>query len=124
MTRKHVLALLKSFMAQKDVDLQNAVLLLGGSAALMRLQRFRRSMSDKNAKFRKQKHELNWLCDLLSLENVADIDREESGYFAEIDPADDAVWMICGLTESVQDLLDRFESISDANDEEQGEVAA
>ena len=124
MTRKHLLALLKSFMAQNDVDLQNAVLLLGGSAALMRLQRFRRIMADKNAKFAKQKRELNWLCDLLSLENVADIDREESGCFAEIDPDDDAVWMICELTESVQDLLDRFESISDANDEEQGEVAA
>ncbi len=124
MTRKHLIALLKSFMAQNDVDLQNAVLLLGGSAALMRLQRFRRSMSDTNAKFAKQKRELYWLCDLLNLENVADIDRDESGYFAEIDPADDAVWMICGLTEAAQDLLERFEAVSDARDTEQGEVAA
>ncbi len=124
MTRKHVRALLKSFMAQNDVDLQNAVLLLGGSAALMRLQRLRRSMSDKDAKFAKLQRELNWLCDLLSLENVADIDGEEFGYFAEIDPADDAVWMICGLTEAAQDLLQEFEAISDASDKEHGEVAA
>jgi hypothetical protein len=37
MTRKQFLARVKAFIAQNDLDLQNAVLLLGGVSALMRL---------------------------------------------------------------------------------------
>ncbi len=124
MTRKHFLTLLKSFIAQYDLELQNAVLLLGGSAALMRLQRFRRALSAKNPEFFNLQRELNWLCDLLSLETVGDIDSEESGYFATIDPDDDAVWTICVLTDIAQSLLGGFDEISDASGYGQGEVAA
>ncbi len=124
MTRTHLLALVRSFIAQYDLDLQNAVLLLGGSTALMRLQRFRRSLSAAKPKFYRLRRELNWLCDLLSLEHVGDIDSDESGYFADIDPNDDAVWTICILTDIAQGLLDGFDDISDAAWDDQGEVAA
>lgn len=124
MTRKHLIALIKSYIAQYDLDLQNAVLLLGGSAALMRLQRFRRALSVPNPKFIRVQRELHWLCDLLSLENVGDIDSAESGYFAMIDPDDDAVWTICVLTDIAQGLLDGFDGVSGANEVAQGEVAA
>ena len=124
MTRKHILALMNYFTAQNDVDLRNAVLLLGCSAALMRLPRFRHSMSNKNEKLRKDKHGLDLMCDLLSLENVADADREKCAHLAEIDPAHDAVWLICRLTKTDRDFLQGFEAISDANENEQSEVAA
>jgi len=124
MTRTHLLALIKSYIAQYDIDIQHAVLLLGGRPALMRLQRFRRAMAGKNPKLYHLRRELNWLCDLLSLEHVGDIDSDESGYFADIDPNDDAVWTICILTDIAQGLLDGFDDISDAVWDDQGEVAA
>ena len=124
MTWKHLLALLKSFTSQYDIELQHAALLLGGPASLMRLQRFRRALSVPNPKFLRLERELNWLCDLLNLENVGDIDSEGSGYFAMIDPNDDAVWTICVLTDIAQGLLESCDRISDASDDEQGEVAA
>ena len=124
MTRKHLLALLKSFIAQHDLDLQNAVLLLGGGAALMRLQRFRRALSASKPKYHRLRRELNWLCGLLCLENVEDVDSEEAGHFAMIDPADDVVWTICVLTDIAQGLLDGFEDISEVTWDDQSEVAA
>ncbi|MFT6091330.1 hypothetical protein [Sulfitobacter sp.] len=124
MTRKHFLALVKSFIAQYDLDLQNAVLLLGGAAALMRLQRFRRALTAPKPKYDRLHRELNWLCDLLNLENVGDFDSEESGCFAMIDPTDDVVWTICVLTDIAQGLLDDFYEISDATGDDQSEVAA
>ena len=124
MTRKHLIALIKSYVAQYDLDLQHAVLLLGGPAALMRLQRFRRALSAPQPKILRLQREINWLCDLLSLEHVGDIESEESGYFARIDPDADVVWNICVLTDIAQSLLDGFDGISNAGDDEQGEVAA
>ncbi len=125
MTRQHFLALVKSFMAEYDMDLQNAVLLLGGPAALMRLQRFRRALATPKPKYDRLHRELNWLCDLLSLEHVGDFDSEEAGHFAMIDPDDDVVWTICVLTDITQVLLDELCEISDATGDDQiDEVAA
>lgn len=124
MTRKHLIALIKTYIAQYDLDLQNAVLLLGGGAALMRLQRFRKTLSAPAPKYDRLHREINWLCDLLSLTNVEDVDSEESGYFAMIDPADDVVWTICVLTDIAQGLLDGFEDISEVTWDDQSEVAA
>jgi len=111
-------------MAQYDLDLQHAVLLLGGPTALMRLQRFRRALSAPKPKYDRLHRELNWLCDLLNLEHVGDFESEESGRFAMIDPTDDAVWMICVLTDIAQGLLDDFYEISDATGIDQIEEAA
>ena len=59
MTRKNLLALLKSYIAQYDLDLQHAVLLLGGSTALMRLQRFRETLSAIKPKYQHLCRELH-----------------------------------------------------------------
>lgn len=126
MIRKQFLAQVKSFIAQHDLDLQHSVLLLGGSPALMRLQRFRQSLTGANGKSLRLARELNWLHDLLSLEHVADIDREESAYFAMIDLDDQAVWAICTLTEAVSALIVSHRALKAADDgyNQSGEVAA
>lgn len=124
MTRKQFLARVKAFIAQFDLDLQNAVLLLGGAPALMRLQRFRRSLNASNDKSVRLHRELNWLYDLLSLENVGDFDTEESGHFAMIDPEDPVVWSICKLTEGVADLIEGLDALQAQVGGQQGEVAA
>ena len=90
----------------------------------MRLQRFRRALSAPKPKYDRLHRELNWLCDLLNLEHVGDFESEESGRFAMIDPTDDAVWMICVLTDIAQGLLDDFYEISDATGIDQIEEAA
>lgn len=124
MTRKYLLALLKSFIAQYDLDLQNAVYLLGGRASLMRLQRFRETLSAIKPKYQHLCRELHWLCDLLSLNMVGDISSDESGYFALIDPADDVVWTICVLTDIAHGLLDDFNEFSETSETNLNEVAA
>ena len=124
MNRKQILALVKSFIAQYDLDLQNAVFLLGGSAALMRLQRFRRSLSASNATGVRLHRELNWLHELLSLENVGDPYSEEAGCFSMINPEDPVVWNICILTEAVSDLISDVAGIRAAGNDRVSEVAA
>ncbi len=123
MTRQQILARVKSFIAQYDLDLQHSVLLLGGAPALMRLQRFRRSLTSDPKSIRLTR-ELTWLNDLLSLENVGDVDREESGYFAMIHPDDPAVWAICALTDTVSALKADLEALDDAINDKSDEAAA
>jgi len=125
MTRKQFLARVNAFLAQFDLDLQNAVLLLGGAPALMRLQRFRRSLSSANDKTIRLRRELHWLHDLLSLENVGDYETEEAGFFAMIEPEDPVVWNICMLTDTVEDLVNGLDMLQAAPGYDQhGEVAA
>ncbi|MGY9037763.1 hypothetical protein [Sulfitobacter sp. M13] len=124
MTRKQLIALLKSFIAQYDLDLQNAAYLLGDRAALMRLPRFRKALSAKKPKYHHLGRELNWLCDLLSLGIVSEINSDESDYFPLIDPADDVVWTICVLTDIAQGLLDGFYEFSETSENDLSEVAA
>jgi hypothetical protein len=124
MTRKQFLARLKAFIAQNDLDLQNAVLLLGGAPALMRLQRFRRTLNTSSNKSIRLRRELTWLHDLLSLEHAGDFDTEEAGHFAMIDPADPVVWSICTLTEAVAELIDGLDALRASPGEQASEVAA
>ena len=81
MNRKRIIALVKSFIEQNDIELQNAALLLGGSSALMRLQRLRRTIATSDKIEMRHRRELNWLSNLLGLEYASDIDGEEGGYF-------------------------------------------
>ena len=124
MTRKQFLAHVKAFIAQNDLDLQNAVLLLGGASALMRLHRFRRTLNTSSSKSIRLRRELTWLHDLLSLEHVGDFDADESAHFAMIDPEDPVVWSICTLTETVADLIDGLGALQAASGDLDGEVAA
>ena len=124
MNRKQFYASVKSFITQNDMDLQNAVLLLGGAPALMRIQRLRRSLAKPHNKGGQIGRELNWLYDLLSLENVGDFGAEEAGYFAMINPDHPVVWSICLLTEAVADLIEGYDSLPASASEQDDEVAA
>jgi hypothetical protein len=53
------------------------------------------------------------LHDLLTLQHVADLDREECGYFAEIDPADPAVEEICLLSDGLLGILTQTDAEED-----------
>lgn len=124
MTRKHLLALLKSFIAQYDLDLQKVVNMLGGRVALMRLQRFRKTLSAIKPRYQHLSRELNWLRDLISLDMVGEISSDESGYFALIEPVDDVVWTICVLTDIAQGLSDDFDEFLETSEIDLSEVAA
>ncbi len=105
MNKKQILTRVGEFLETADLDLQHAVLLLGGSAALMRLQRLRASVATDNAYTIRHRRGLDWLRDLLTLEHVGDPDSIESGFFAEISPDDPAVQVICGLTDLLEALI-------------------
>ena len=90
----------------------------------MRLQCFRRALAGANPKFTRLQHELSWLCDLINLEIVGDIDSEESATFALIEQNDDAVCTICVLTDISQSLIDSFDDFSDTASGVQSEAAA
>jgi len=59
------------------------------------------------------KREMCELHDLLTLQNVGDPEREECGYFADIDPADSVVEDICLLSDGLLGILTQ----TDAEDE-------
>lgn len=109
MNKNQILTQVGEFLESADLDLQHAVLLLGGSAALMRLQRLRASVATANAYTIWHRRGLEWLHDLLALEHVGDLDRDESGHFAEISPEDPAVLVICGLTDQLEALIARID---------------
>lgn len=105
MNNNHVLPRVRDFLETSDLDLQHATLLLGGSPALMRLQRLRSSLAVADKFTKRHVVELEWLHDLLGLEHVSDPMREESAFFALISPEDPVVPVICGLTESLSGLI-------------------
>ncbi len=109
MNKNKILTQVGEFLESADLDLQHAVLLLGGSAALMRLQRLRASVATANAYTVQHRRGLEWLHDLLALQHVGDLDRDESGHFAEISPEDPAVLVICGLTDQLEALIARID---------------
>lgn len=109
MNKKQILPHVGEFLETADLDLQHAVLMLGGAPALMRLQRLRASVATADAYTIWHRRGLEWLRDLLALEHVGDLDRDESGYFAEISPEDPAVLVICGLTDQLEALIARID---------------
>lgn len=58
--------------------------------------------------YRPPKKDVNDLLAILTLEHVHDCDRDESGYFAEIDPADPIVEDICLLADGLRDVMRRM----------------
>ncbi len=120
MTRKHLLALLKSFIAQYDLDLQNVVNMLGGRAAPMRLQK----LSFSKSSYQHLGRVLNRLCGLLSPKTVSDFNSDGSTCFARLDPAGDVVWANCVLSDIAQGLLDDFHKFSETSETDLSEVAA
>ncbi len=110
MNGKQMISLVKSFIELNDLALQNAALLLGGSPALLRLQRLRRAIATADRISTRLRGELKWLNGLLGLEYVHDVDRDASGFFAAISPDDPVVTSICALTDQLNALTGQLEA--------------
>jgi len=102
MNGKQKLARAKSFVAQNDLELQHATMLLGGAPALLRLQRLRSKLQKDTTFFVSHRHALQWLRGLLSLENSYE---DNDDFFMAISPNDPIIWSICELTEAMDKLL-------------------
>ncbi|MBO9436475.1 hypothetical protein J7394_19835 [Ruegeria sp. R13_0] len=113
MTTSKSLTLLREFLAAHDLDLQHGVLILGGSSALMRLQRLRASVATADTFTSGHRRGMMWLKGLLGLEHVADINSEESGCFADLSPEDPAVPTLCLLYERLDETLARIDAVGD-----------
>ncbi len=111
MKRSKKLELCKEFLATTGLDLQQGVLLLGGSSALMRLQRFRAAIASADGFKSGHRRELNWLKSLLGLEHAGDIDHDEFFYFSELSPDDPVVQSLCLLYEQIVDLLNDINAV-------------
>jgi hypothetical protein len=102
-TQKRALAL--NFLSRNDLQLQNAVLLLGGAQALWRLQRLRQSLATSAQFTSRHRNGLNWLNDLLSLKFV---EYDNTMELMAIDPMDPAVHDVCLLSEACDRMLTRL----------------
>lgn len=92
---------LHHFAEANSDGLQNAALLLGGRPWLRRAQRFIDELQNGRPS-RRCLNEAHALLDLLRLEHVHDLERPESGYFAELDPAMPYIEDICLLSEGLE----------------------
>lgn len=108
MTNHQKRALVLRFLETHDLDLQHAVLQLGGAAALMRLQRLRRALHVDGHFTSAHRRGLTWLHGLLVLEHVHDFASEEAGCFVMLSHADPVVSTICRLSEALEGLLTRL----------------
>ncbi|NIZ62346.1 hypothetical protein DL239_15340 [Sedimentitalea sp. CY04] len=93
------------FMQSNLEAVQNASLLLGGPKALNRTHELLDDLRSGTALKRRLKREMGALHDLLTLQNVADQEREECGFFADIDPTDPAIEEICFLSDGLLGIL-------------------
>ena len=107
--------------AHRDA-LWNAADLLGGHEAAKRVSWLADAFAEQSPASRRADRLLDDLLGLLSLENVGDPDRPESGYFSMICPADPAVEEICLLTDGLSQAREemrererRFGSLDAAN---------
>lgn len=100
------IALLLAWVYENGDALINASLLLGGLPAHRRTARLVAELKSAGHLSRRHVRELKVLHELLTLENVADPDRDESVYFAAIDPADPVVSDICMLSDNLGNLIE------------------
>ena len=98
------------FMQSNIEAVQNASLLLGGPRALNRFQKLLDDLRAAVVLTRRMKREMKALHDLLTLQHVADPEREECGFFSNIDPADPAVEDICRLSDGLTSILIQTEA--------------
>ena len=85
--------------------LQSASLLLGGASRARRTARLLEDLRANPEISGRVRRELRSLQELLALEHVNDPDRDEHGFFSEIDPCDPVVYDLCALTEGLSDRL-------------------
>lgn len=121
MTKTEKRALALNFLSRNDLQLQNAVLLLGGPQALWRLQRLRQSLAKSTQFTSSHRNGLNWLHDLLSLKFVENDDSMEP---MAIDPMDPAVHDVCLLSEACDRILRRLGKPGDGARKADGQADA
>lgn len=93
------------FFERHQNALYHAAHLLGGSDGANLVSKAAEALRRELALSRRTVGLLNQVKDILFLENVGDPDRPESGFFAEIDPADPVVEEICLLAEGLDEVL-------------------
>lgn len=99
------LNLCKDFLSDHDLELQNAVLLLCGSGAVMRLQRFRAAVAKASGFMSSHRRELNWLKAMLGQDIIGNDAYDDFCFHAEVSPEDPAIPSLCLLFEAVERLL-------------------
>lgn len=110
------LALARGFMVEHGDALATAADLLGGRPAFGRYCRLVTGLRRGSLSARQIQREFTYLYELLRLERVGDLDGEETGVFALIDPGSPEVHEMCLLTEAVERLLAALERLSSAKD--------
>lgn len=106
---------IRAFVQQHEMALQKAAALLARRHGAALAARIVADLSDASHLSRRCRRDLQELLDILGLENVDDLDREEAGCFAAINPASCIVEEICLLTDGLRDVLARADA-----DERQG----
>jgi hypothetical protein len=82
---------LRDYVSEHQDGLAHAASLLAGRRGIRCVTRVVETLSCSHRLTRMPKKDLNDLLAILMLEHVHDCDRDEAGYFAEIDPADPIV---------------------------------
>ncbi len=118
------LNLCKAFLSENDLDLQNAVLLLCGSGAVMRLQRFRAAIVKADGFMSSHRRELNWLKAMLGQDFIAADVYDDFYFYVDVSPEDPAVPSLCLLFEAVEQLLADIDGIAPAGAQIDLETAA
>lgn len=126
-----VAAPVRDYLCAHSDALWNAAKLLGGYEAAKRVGWLADALEQQTTASRRADRLLDDLLDLLSLENVGDPDRPETGYFSMICPADPAVEEICLLTDGLSQAREemrererRFGSLDAANKKRIGLVGS
>lgn len=80
--------------------------LLGGDLSARRTARLIEAAASQTTVSRLFLADLDWLHGLLSIRNADDPDSIEAACFADIDPADHAIFEICALAEELREHID------------------
>ena len=106
-------AAVSRFAETRHDALLSASDLLGGAGARRRTGRLLRDLAAAPRLTRRLRGELVAQHRLLSLQEVADPDRDEAAHFALIDPASPVVEDLCLLTDELTALLERLAASDD-----------
>ncbi|QFS84853.1 hypothetical protein FIU97_19365 (plasmid) [Roseivivax sp. THAF40] len=87
----------------------DAAAALGGPRGARLVPKLEAQLHEATAVTRSAERLAGELLALLSLEGVDDLDGEDAGFFAQIDPASDLVHEICRLTDLLQEALASIE---------------
>lgn len=96
------------FLKEHGPVLETAAELLGGTPWRQRVTRLCGDLGAVSISFRRCLKELNALLALVSLERVGDLDADETGYFATVEPDDPRVHDICLLCECLEEFLEHL----------------